>query len=320
MRNQSIDILRGIATIAMILIHTSYYFIGGDKLALFVWNWSQFAVPMFVFCAGYVFFIKDKINSLKDYIIYLKKRLPRLLFPYWIFMVCFFPIIWFTSHSLNLNYIIQSIFVLGGIDIDWLVLLMIELAIIFPFIRYLQNRHTGLFKIYLLLNILFAFIIFYSPFNFNYKYDMWFFWGLSGLSSMLVMPLINVKIKRFFFITSLLIFIFLFLQGTISRHDLSFINNKYPPNLYIISYGIVSCLSLYYLAQKGLFNYILKPLSFISKHSYSIYFIHYSFLIFFASFLTKFHTTWYIFFIVIFALTLIVQWTYSNRIIKVVNK
>ncbi len=320
MRNQSIDLLRGIATVAMILIHTSYYFIGGDKIALFIWNWSQFAVPMFVFCAGYVFFIKDRIKTLNDFSVYLKKRLPRLLIPYWIFMLFFFAIYWAVNHALSFNYIWQSVVVIGGIDIDWLVLLMIELAVLLPVIKYLQNKNLFLFKVYIVLNILLALAIFYIHFNVNYKLIMWYFWGLSGISSMLILPDIKPKLRNAILILAFLIFVGLFIQGLVLHHDLSFINNKYPPNLFIISYGLITCLGLYYLAERGVFNYLLGPLSFISSHSYSIYFVHYSLLIFFASFLNRVHLTWYIFFTLILGLTLIIQWTYSNKLVNRVNK
>ena len=316
MRNKNIDILRGIATLSMILIHTSYYFIGTEKSALFIWNWSQFAVPMFVFCAGYVFFLKDKIKNLSDYLTYMKHRLFRLLFPYWIFMVFFFPIIWYTSRSLSFNYVWQSIFIMGGIDINWLVLLMIELAILFPFVAYLQNKQPWLFKIYIVLNVLLGFIIFFWHWNVNYKFTMWYFWGLSGISSMLILPNITKKFRYIFFVLSLIVFIFLFVNGYIHHHDLSFINNKYPPDLYILSYGMVACLGLYQLAEWGVFNYFIQPLSFISKHSYSIYFIHYSFLIFLAYYLHELHLTWYLFFALIVTITLIVQWSYNKIAIK----
>lgn len=309
-RNHSIDHLRGIATIAMILIHTSYYFIAKDSIALFLWNWSQFAVPMFVFCAGYVFFIKKRIQSLKDLFRYFIKRLPRLLIPYYIFALFFLPIIWFTTGKITVQYITQSIFLTSGIDINWLVLLMLELAIIFPIVAFLQKKFSFLFYVYIIGVILFSVYIFYFPLHSSYKPIMWLSWSIAGISSILFFSNIKKRIQVAAFLISLCTFIFLYIQGMLNHHDLSLINNKYPPNIFMLSYGLASCFVFFQLSERGIFTKVSKQLSFISRHSYSIYFIHYCLLIFFASFLTKIHIPWYVFFLGILLTTLAIQYGY----------
>lgn len=147
-----IDILRGIAILAMILTHTSYYFFS-DKVAFFTWNWTQFAVPALIFCFSYIFYQKN-INSPSISLSYFRKRIIRLLYPYYIFLIIFLALVFFiTQKNFTTDYVIQSIFLTGGVSINWLVLLFIYMTIIFPFIAICFKRYRSIFIIYALLSI-----------------------------------------------------------------------------------------------------------------------------------------------------------------------
>ncbi|HUD45029.1 MAG TPA: acyltransferase [Patescibacteria group bacterium] len=327
-RNTTIDLLRGIATVAMILIHTSYYFIGNDKLALFIWNWSQFAVPMFLFCAGYVFFLKTSnliaskaTIAIQQFYNYLRKRLPRLLVPYYIFLIFFLIVVLLTTPAkLTLNYFWQSIFLIGGVDINWLVLLMLELAILMPIILWLKTKYPLIFKLYIFFAILFSILIMFFPLSDlhwkleieNWKLIQWFPWSLVEIAAIYFLPESKLIQRKILWLLSLIIFFVVYFVLIANHHDVSFINNKYPPDLLILSYGISAIGILYWAAQKNFFQKFSSFLSFISQHSYSIYFIHYCLLIYFATWLNKIHTTWYLFFLIVFLPTLFIQYTWGK--------
>src|SRR5690348_699826 len=80
-----IDLLRGLAMLVMIFLHTSVYFFSNGSYVAWLWNWGHFAVPVFIFCSVFLFFYKSQKFSFS----YLKKRLWRLLFPYYIFVFLF---------------------------------------------------------------------------------------------------------------------------------------------------------------------------------------------------------------------------------------
>lgn len=299
-----IDMLRGIAIIAMILIHTCYYFLN-DKTALFIWNWSQFAVPVFIFCAAYLFFQKPQSISLS----YLKKRLIRLIKPYHIFLLFFIPILFFVSpEKINFKYILQSIFAVGGVDINWLVLLFIFMTIIFPLIGDGFKKYKPLFIAYSIFALISSITFVFLKFPFSYKFIFWLPWSVIPIFTYFFVLWEHKKYLTVYstFISGL-IFAFSYYLEIISKHNLGMYENKYPPTIYFLSYGIFMISLIYLLSKLLIRNKILtKAISFFSLYSYSIYFIHYMILIILASQLIYFHS-WIYFFLSILISTIAIQ-------------
>lgn len=308
-----IDQLRGIAMTGMILIHSSYYFLF-DKLALFLWNWSQFAVPVFVFCSAYLYFEKSQITS--SYIKYVQKRFSRLLIPYYIFMFVFFIEVIIAKPAMFTSpFIIQSVFLIGGIDISWLVLLFLELTILLPIIHSSLEKNISFFYLLLVLSSISSVIFLFIHVGIPYKMDMWLPWTLllfyafffkkyssnkNFSISVIAISLILVMISRFI----------LHLEGK----SLSFFDNKYPPNIYFLSYGILSIEMLFFASKRNLFSFypLKKLLHFLSKYSYSIFFIHYLFLSMYTGLLKKFHFTWFTFFLLVFVSAILFQYLFNR--------
>lgn len=71
--NQKIQIIRGISACAVIMIHSNARGITGIAIRPFI----NFAVPMFIFCSGYL--TKSKYNDYKQFYI---KRLTKIMIPY----------------------------------------------------------------------------------------------------------------------------------------------------------------------------------------------------------------------------------------------
>ncbi len=90
---------------------------------------------------------------------------------------------------------------------------------------------------------------------------------------------------------------------------LTFTENKYPPNIYYLSYGIFLMLIFYVLHRKygSTIALLQKCFDFLSKHSYSIFFIHFLILGYFLDFTEYKKMEWWGLFGVVLILTVIVQ-------------
>src|SRR3990167_7983794 len=84
-RFETIDFLRGISIIFMMFIHSTIPFTY-DSFAFGLSNIFQFVVATFVFCSAYLFYKKEAYLNINHTFSYFKKRLFRLLAPYYIFL------------------------------------------------------------------------------------------------------------------------------------------------------------------------------------------------------------------------------------------
>lgn len=299
-----IDMLRGLAILAMILIHTTYYFLS-DNIALFIWTWSQFAVPVFIFCAAYLFFQKPQTPSSS----YLKKRFFRLLKPYYIFLLFFIPILYFINpEKIDTKYILQSMFIIGGVDINWLILLFFLLTFIFPLLSLCFKKYKLLFVIYSILSVTASVLFIFNKISFSYKYIFWLPWSVIPIFTYFFV-LWEYKKNFAIYLTFIsgIIFVFSYYLELISKHSLGMYENKYPPTIYFLSYGIFIISIIYLLSRIIVKNKtVTKAISFFSLYSYSIYFIHYTILIILVSYI-KYIYNWTLFFLTVLISTVIIQ-------------
>lgn len=306
-RDIFIDNLRGICMIAMILIHTSYFYIS-EPLVYTLWNICQFAVPGFVFCSFYLFFKREPSFQKNSFLPYFIKRLKRLLLPYYIFAL-FYLVITAIFHRSNLStaYVLKSVFLLGGIDINWLILLFIYLTLIsigFIYFKKINMLWYGFFLISFISSIFFL----QGNAHIDYRYTMWLPWSLVLYFTYFF---VTNKKRTQFIVTSFLAFVTLFIVTRVyldtHHHSLSFIDNKYPPNLYYLVYGLAIIVILYYCSLAHLFRPIHFVTTFFSKYSYSIYFIHYIVLTILTNYIKQFNITWYELFFSVLGISVIIQ-------------
>jgi surface polysaccharide O-acyltransferase-like enzyme len=83
------DVLRAIAIICVLFIHTinCYSFDNESfnfKNSIYFRQLVNFGVPLFLFISGY-FMAHKKFSTKEDYILFLKKQLPRVLIPFLIY-------------------------------------------------------------------------------------------------------------------------------------------------------------------------------------------------------------------------------------------
>lgn len=310
-RIHEIDMLRGLAMFSMIIIHATAYFLS-NSFAHWLWDLSQFAVPLFIFCSAYLFFLKPFVFDLHEFIEYFKKRIIRLLIPYYIFGSIFLLIIYKYSHNdFSKDFIRRSVLIWGGIDFNWLVLLFLYFIFLLPLISWLYQNKRKLFYLYSCISFIVSLYLVFYQMPLDYRLIMWLPWSLLVVFTLLFMKHKDSKVSlSLFLFGSLAVFTGLrFIELKIG-HTLWQYNNKYPPNLYHLSFGIFWTCFLYMLAKKKVFSIpVIKNLfHFLSVNSYSIYFVHFMVIYFLTLVIKMKFEAWYQFFLWILILTLGVQY------------
>lgn len=312
-RNQLIDSLRGFSMIVIIFTHATAFF-PSDKLVSILWNWSNFAVPIFIFCSAYLFLQKSSDKPLHIFS-YLKKRFIRLLLPYYIFLVFFLIVISLLSSELfTIKYIWQSILVIGGVDINWLVLLFLYITIILPFFVWSQKKNPFLFWMFFTLSLSSSIFLLFARLDIPYKFIMWLPWSLIVYFTWFYIKYEQKKVVLLWsFLASCLLFIMSFGVVQSLHHSTVLIHNKYPPNILYLSYGVAVLLGLTFVA-KYLFSqkYVLQFINFFSKYSYSIYFLHYLLLTVFVTFMAELGLNWLTLFLLVLSSTVLLQYLFNK--------
>ncbi len=292
--------------LVMILIHTNAYYLS-DKISFTLWNLTQFAVPSFVFCSAFLYFQKAHLEH--NYLSYLKKRFLRLLIPYFVFLLFFIPLVYLHDPKhVTPTFLFESVFLLGGVDINWLILLFLYFAALFPILFYLEQKQKILFYIYSFFAVGSSVLLTFYTFPYDYKYIMWLPWSVIILFAMYFIRLRKYNTFPIFsLLISLIICLFFLVVEQLTNHSLILYDNKYPPNIYFLSYGIFVTMLLFFMGKYGdtIFH---KFIHFLSIHSYSIYFVHYFILVLISyTVLYKWHFSWYSYFAVVLVITFIAQ-------------
>lgn len=314
-RLSEIDDIRGISIILMIMIHTNVYFLS-NKISYLSLELSQFAVVAFIFCSAYLFYLKQQVYGWGEFFSHLIKRIKRLVIPYyWFFGVYYIFLLIKDAKKVTFSYVIQNIFVIGGLDFNWLVLLFIELAILMPLISYLFEKKRIFFYVYTGAAFLSSLIFLkYTPLPY-YRFVMWLPWSVILIYTYLFNKLREKKLL-FLGVTILCFALYYILPPLVLKplgRSLFMYDNKYPPNLYHLAYGIGCVNVLYMLSQWKLFsNYILQIiLNFFSLYSYTIFFIH-ILVIFVVTVFFHFNFNWVTFFLGVTGITILTQLIYNG--------
>jgi len=315
-RLEEIDILRGISVFAIILIHSCSYFLH-KRIAFILWDYSQFAVAVFIFCSAYIFFVAEPQINISNVLKYLKKRLWRLLPTYYLFAATYlFLSVLFDKKIMTVKVILQNLFLYGGIDFNWLILLFVYLAILMPIIYFLYKNIRVFFYVGLLLSLSSSILFLFSR-PLNYRIIMWLPWSLILYFTLLF---IKSKRKKLFLFLSIIIFLTIFIVLKLTIIKGTQFQNKYPPNLYHLSYSLFSLSVLYFLSKINplRLNIIKTFFYFLSSNSYTIFFIH-LIVIFLITVPVKLRLNWMNFFLLVFLSTVLIQ-LFLNFLKKLTHK
>ena len=312
-RNLSVDFLRGFAVILIILIHVTVYF-RNNPLAAWLWEYSQVAVPIFVFCSAYVYFSRpDEVLSIQ----YFTKRIKRLIIPYYFFLLALFTYTFvLKGQPISFETIMRKVAFLNmnSRDLDWLVILFLSFMVLMPFIRFLSKKPL-LFTLFTLLSLFSSIgLLFVTP-NIPFRAYMWLPWSIVLIVSYFIAQFEKSKWVIPGTIGTFFLFYVLSKQLLLEMgKTLTLTANKYPPNIFYLSYGIFLMIIIYYMYNKfSLKNdSFARLVTFLSTYSYSIFFIHFLLLYFILDFVPyKTMEWWHVFGIVLFV-TLAVQWSINK--------
>jgi peptidoglycan/LPS O-acetylase OafA/YrhL len=312
-RSQLIDSLRGFSMIVMVLTHATAYF-PSDKVAFTLWNWSNFAVPIFVFCSVYLF-LKKYLQHSFSFFSFLRKRFFRLLVPYYVFLGVFLIALFLVSpEKVTPTYLWQSALVIGGVDINWLVLLFLEITLVLPFFIWSYKRSRVLFWLFFSVCLGSTFFLLFGTVPIYYKYIMWLPWSLVLFFTGFY---IRFEEKKKFliwaFFVSVLLFGLSYYLQVVQNDSTVLMHNKYPPNMLYLSFGVMVLLALRFM-EGILFGgkFVRNIINFFSKYSYSLYFIHYTILIVVAAFIKQFQLNWWSLFLIVIVSSVLVQYGFNR--------
>jgi peptidoglycan/LPS O-acetylase OafA/YrhL len=304
-----LDIMRGVSIVAMILIHTSAYFLK-DKTAYFLWDINQFAVPVFIFCSAYLFYKKESHSKLNHTVNYYKKRVVRLMVPYYIFLGIYLLLIWYAQPAnITPSFLVANLTLTGGLDLNWLVLLFLYMSLLMPVLMYLYRSRVKLFYSYCFIAVLSSiWFLFFRPVE--YRAIMWLPWSLLIPASWFIAEM-ESHYPTIVFTQIVLIATYALSRYSllIQHSSLDHYRNKYPPNLYHISFGVISIIILFYackVVDLYLYEPFKKAIIFFSTYSYQIFFTHFM-IIYFLTVIMKMTGSWETFYLKVVLMTVVTQ-------------
>ncbi len=287
-RNHTIDILRGSSILIIIFLHIAPYYLKYSWVT-WIWNWAQFVVPVILLCSVAVARLPREPFDLGKYLVYIGKRLRRLLIPYYVFFIAYTAVTYFFQpHKLTLWYFFQNGTLAGGIDFQWLVLLFILLAMVSPLTDRLFIASRKAFFFLMLVSLGLACVYQFNRPWWNANYRLWMIG--SWLSVVLIARwVIELFAQRKWanlvgIILSALSIWAIILLILVSQHALvSTYYHKYPPDIFQITYSIWTMVTIYIVIKKlsplwetsnRLGKNIMQCMRWCSTYSYELYFTH----------------------------------------------
>jgi fucose 4-O-acetylase-like acetyltransferase len=307
MRDNRIDILRFIGLAMIMLAHVH------PPSILF--HLRNFDVPLMVLVSGMSFGLSYKAGA--SYMLYVWKRIKRLVFPVWFFLSGYYTVKYLLSSggAPELYTVFEAYLFIGG-DYLWIIRVFLLVALVAPAI-YLYDRHAsstvGYFFTLAALFSGYEVLRFVSQpyvqsgighslslvFHYIIPYSILFALGLR------IPSLTQAQIGRIIF-TSIALFILIGLGMLLSLGTILPTQQfKYPPSIYYFSYAIVVSLMLWLLGEKieSVLNHLglLGPVLFVGKNSIWIYLWH-------IPLVELVHTNFVLKYIIVFSISAILTW------------
>ncbi len=278
-RDTSLDVLRFIALIGIIIVHV--------QPGPFLTQLRNFDVPLMVFCSGVAYHLS--VNNYQKhreygYNHYIKRRLSKLLLPCWIFLfffhLCYIPLSILIGEKVSFTDVLER-FTLYTDWYVWIIRVFVVIAIISPLI-YSKSRKLSLpffFVVFLLFLLgssyipqVFASSRLYKYSVMNLPYIGLFLWGSNAD---------RIPKKCFFAISSISLIVFITYSLTLYLDVGSFVGTnsfKWPPTFYYVSYASF-CITLLWHFRFSITSLLerfklIKLALFFGSHSLWIYYWH----------------------------------------------
>ena len=272
-----IDYLKVIGLLCIILAHVCT-----DQNILQIRN---FDVPLMILISGYlaVDSLKRCLKKDRPFLNYYWKRITRLLFPTWVFLIIFFAAMSFFpingTYPYSVDYIINSFLLLDGMRYVWIIRIFLICAFITPVIYYfdkIENDYVQ-FLILLVIYILYEIAIFLQINQMNIIFEFILAYVIPyGIIYLLGMITTKTSYKTdrnisLIFLATLIItgYVLYITTGTVQYTQIM----KYPPRIYYISYALFISFLLFSIFKRINIK-SNRFISFCSKSSLWIYLWH----------------------------------------------
>lgn len=281
--NLTIDILRVLAILAVVFIHTTTRTLEATSFdlihfpfTLFLNQVFRFAVPLFFLISGFVLELNFPFHL--NFFRYLQRRLNRILIPYifWSFIYYFFV---YTKH--NIDFFTSLALGSASYQLYFIPTLLI-FYLIFPLIHrfyYLISNKWVLFILGIIQLALLFYdynihpLTFYRPFNIALLNFYVFLLGIIISHHQAKLITTVTKYKNYLFAISIILAIFIFFQGRnnyLQTHNYLTFYSQW--RISVLFYTISLASFLYYFLNKKTFN--LSIVKILSRLSFFVFFIH----------------------------------------------
>ena len=284
-RDSTIDILRTIGLLGIILAHVSP--------PLLIKSVRSFDVPLMVIVSGFAY--SSSSSSTLNFFNYYKKRLLRLIIPVWSFLIIFFLFFYTVdlltgNDSVTISKILRSFMLLnkGGIGYVWIIRVFVTVAILAPLLKKIELKTEKNRWYYLFIAVVFycySYLaeISYSSYNYatsniiSITYNEYIMYAVP-YSLFFLLGIIVKKITNKYTLCTISTILFFILMVSLSFSNLTFyeVNSfKYPPRYIWLIYGITVSLSLYVVISLLHFpDKFMSMIIFVSSSSMWIYLWH----------------------------------------------
>lgn len=284
----SIDALRVIAILAVILVHVTtktldvgHFDLIKDPLTLFLNQASRFAVPLFFLISGFVLELNNRDGL--SYGTFFKKRASRILIPYIFWSAFYFFIGW----GFDFSKLISDRFLMDLVTgkaayhlyfIPTLILFYLAFPFLHSKINFLKKPSTLLF-ITIIQFALVAYDYYFRQLPIHYdlrvallSVSMFVYGMVASHYKEKIYGYVKNNAQVFIALTVFLSsLIFVHVRAiSLGRHTSGYIYNQYSPLNYL--YTLVFTSSLYYILEKT--QFMRKQFIALSKLSFFVFFIH----------------------------------------------
>ncbi len=315
-RDSSVDILRALSIVVMMIIHSNASFLN-DPVSLWVWSYSQWVVPAFLLCSFLVG--SYEVTSFAGYWRYAIARARRLLIPYYAWLGIYIALLWFLRGSIpSSSSLIANIFFTGGNDYNWLVLLFLQSTLLGPLIIYLLKKRSYMSWIVFALSLTASVAFVQNRGYWQGHYRLWLMaswtgiiWGILYFARLWQ----EKKYKAaglFWLIAFVTYYVCSYVLVTRGGMRADMFYHKYPPDVIYFLFCLwttpLAYLGAVYSAkifsEQSLFIRIARH---ISVHSYTLFFIHICVLAVMGAWFTRSALSYQQYIIVLFAGTALVH-------------
>ena len=285
--NPVIDLLRIIAILGVILIHTTTkileyftYNLPHHQLTLFLNQFPRFAVPLFFLISAFVLELNYKEPF--NYFTYVKKRFSRLFLPYlfWSFIYYFFV---YKHNSQSFG----SSLLLGGASYQlYFIPALFIFYLSFPFIRPLANifiHKSALSFLMIFQIIILAYDYYYRSLSLPYPISVFllnigpFIFGILACRYQKNVLYFVKKFRFLFLICTIILAVLITAQGYFLynlTYYYNFFYSNWRPSVFVYTL-VFGAFAYYFFNRIKLNSPLIKK---IASYSFFVYFIHIIFL------------------------------------------